>query len=147
LTIADSLRAQRLDQRKVTLDDINGILQATAFGLRATYHTALQASPGQVTFGRDMILNVKYLTNWKFIAQKRHNAILKNNARENKNRIPHLYRVNDMVYVTTSDVQRKLAVKQGPFKICKVNSNGTVAIQRSPTVVETINIRRLHPVF
>jgi hypothetical protein len=87
------------------------------------------------------------LTNWKFIAEKHHKTILKDNARENKRRIPHNYRVNDQVYITSSDVQRKLAAKKGPFKIVKVNTNGTVAIQRSPTVVETINIRRLHPVF
>lgn len=147
LTIADSLRAQRLDKRTVTLDDINGILQATAFGLRATYHTALRATPGQVTFGRDMIINSRYLADWKYIADQRKRAILKHNNQENKRRLPHTYRVNDQVYLTTTDIRRKLDAKLGPFRIVKVNTNGTVAIQRSPTVTEVVNLRRLHPVF
>ena len=30
-------------------------LQQCAFGFRSTHHTTLQASPGQLVFGRDMI--------------------------------------------------------------------------------------------
>ena len=34
-----------------------GTLAATMFAVRATYHTTLQASPMQLVFGRDAILN------------------------------------------------------------------------------------------
>ena len=143
-----SLRAQRLDQRRsTTKNDIPGILQATAFGLRATFHSTLLATPGQMTFGRDIIINATYLANWKFVTHKRQQRMLADNAKENHFRLNHTYKIGDKVYVTNNDVKRKLALKDGPFVVTQINTNGTVAIQRSPTVVETINIRRLHPVF
>jgi hypothetical protein len=44
-------------------DPWKGILAATAFAIRATYHTTLQKSPGQLVFGRDMIFNVQHTAN------------------------------------------------------------------------------------
>ena len=40
-----------------------GILAATMFAVRTTYHTTLQASPMQLVFGRDAILNIKHVAN------------------------------------------------------------------------------------
>ena len=34
------------------------ILSATAFAVRSTFHTTLRNTPGQLVFGRDMILNI-----------------------------------------------------------------------------------------
>jgi hypothetical protein len=39
-------------------DPWKAILAATSSANRATYHTTLQKSPGQLVFGRDMIFNV-----------------------------------------------------------------------------------------
>jgi hypothetical protein len=39
-------------------------LQARAFGIRSTFHTILQASPGQIVFGRDMINDISFQANW-----------------------------------------------------------------------------------
>ena len=100
-----------------------------------------------MTFGRDIIINATYLANWKFVTHKRQQRMLADNAKENHFRLNHTYKIGDKVYVTNNDVKRKLALKDGPFVVTQINTNGTVAIQRSPTVVETINIRRLHPVF
>jgi hypothetical protein len=44
---------------------VNAILQNVAYGLRATYHSSLAASPGQLIFGFNMIINAIYLANWK----------------------------------------------------------------------------------
>jgi hypothetical protein len=48
-------------------DPWGGILAAVAFALRSTYHMTLQAMPGQLVFGRDMVLNVQHLTDWTAI--------------------------------------------------------------------------------
>ena len=48
----------------VNNDPWSGILAATMFAVRATYHTALQASPVQLVFGRDAILNIKHVADW-----------------------------------------------------------------------------------
>ena len=45
----------------------SGILAATMFAVRATYHTILQAYPMQLVFGRDAILNIKYVANLEHI--------------------------------------------------------------------------------
>ena len=42
-------------------DPWSGILAATMFAVRAPYHTTLQASPMQLVFGRDAILNNKHV--------------------------------------------------------------------------------------
>ena len=38
-----------------------GILAAAAFAMCSMYHTTLRAMPGQLVFGRDMILNTQTL--------------------------------------------------------------------------------------
>jgi transposase InsO family protein len=52
-------------------DPWKGILSATAFAVRATYHATLQKSPGQSVFGRDMIFNVKHTANWEYIRARK----------------------------------------------------------------------------
>ena len=49
----------------------SGILVATMFAVRATYHTTLQASPMQLVFGRDAILNIKHVADWEHIRQRK----------------------------------------------------------------------------
>jgi hypothetical protein len=57
----------------------------------------LQATPGQLTFGRDMVLNVQHLTDWTAIKARKQQIIRKNNRIENSKRIPHHYQVGDLV--------------------------------------------------
>ena len=45
----------------VNNDPWSGILVATMFAVRATYHTTLQASLMQLVFGRDAILNINHV--------------------------------------------------------------------------------------
>ena len=134
-----------LNKRKFDDTTINAVLQNVAYGLRSTYHSSLAASPGQIIFGRDMIINAVYLANWKDLQTRRSIHIRHNNTRENKSRVPHDYAIGDFVYIRKSNIKQKLNPLQGPFPIEKVHTNGTVTIRRSPTVSERINIRRLHP--
>jgi hypothetical protein len=60
-------------------DPWGGILVAVAFALRSTYHMTLQATPGQLIFGRDMVLNVQHLTDWTAIKACKQQIICKNN--------------------------------------------------------------------
>ena len=48
-------------------DPWSGILFATMFVVRATYHNTLQAYPMQVVFGRDVILNINHVAAWEHI--------------------------------------------------------------------------------
>ena len=78
-------------------DPWSGILAATAFVVQSIYHTTLQATPGRLVFGRDMILNTPFLADWEAIRLRKKKIIDKNNQIENKNRRPHIYRIRDKV--------------------------------------------------
>ena len=69
------------------------------FSLRATYHTTLQATPAQLVFGCNAILNVKFEANRHLIKQRKQDKINLNNMRENSKRIPHEYKNGDKVLI------------------------------------------------
>ena len=74
--------------------------QPMVFGVRATYHTTLEATPAQLVFGRDAILPIQHRADWKYIQNKKQKLINMNNKRENRTRIPHEYKVGDMILVS-----------------------------------------------
>jgi hypothetical protein len=122
-------------------DPWEGILAATMFAIRATYHTTLQATPSQLVFGRDAILNVQFEANWNLIHERKQRIIKKNNEAENTKRIPHSYHINDKVLFKEIEKSKYGSDPWiGPCIICQIKDNGTVTIQRGP-VIETVNIR------
>lgn len=125
-------------------DPWSGILAATAFAVRSTYHTTLQATPGQLVFGRDMIFNIKHIADWEAIKQRKQSVINKNNARENSKRIEHVYHVNDKVLLERHNARKYECPYLGPYKVTEVFTNGTVTIKKG-SVYERVNIRRLYP--
>ena len=48
------------------------------------YHIIIQATPGQLVFGRDMILNTPFIADWETIRPRNKNLIDKNNQIEKK---------------------------------------------------------------
>jgi Integrase zinc binding domain len=126
-------------------DPWSGILAATMFAVRATYHTTLQATPSQLVFGRDAILNVKFEANWAFIKEHKQKIIAQNNKRENSSRIEYKYKVNDKVlYKNRTEGKYSEDPWKGPYNIVKVNDNGTVRLQMGK-FTDTINIRNIKP--
>jgi len=121
-----------------------GILSATAFAVRSTFHTTLKNTPGQLVFGRDMILNVKHEANWEYIRERKQKIIAKNNKAENAKRIPHQYKVGDKVLLRRGTENKYETPYKGPYTILKVNDNGTIRMQVN-NVEDTYNIRRLTP--
>jgi hypothetical protein len=126
-------------------DPWEGILAATMFAIRATYHTTLQATPSQLVFGQDAILNVQFEANWNLIRERKQRIIKKNNEAKNVKRIPHTYHVNDKVLFKEIEKSKYGSNPwTGPCIIRQVKDNGTVTIQRGP-VIETVNIRLINP--
>ena len=78
-----------LDTESMDPDDPwGGALSAAMFAPRATYHTTTQATPMQLVFGKDAILNTTFQANWKYIKHRKQKLIHKDNQRENSRRIP-----------------------------------------------------------
>ena len=78
------------DNLYLDLDDPwSGILAAALFAVHSMFHTNLCAMPGQLIFGRDMILNMQYLADWTATKACKQQLIQKNNIIENSKHIPH----------------------------------------------------------
>ena len=143
--LGNMLRTFKLEENYLDTDDPwAGILAATAFAIRNTYHTTLKATPGQLVFGRDSIFNTKHVADWEAIRQRKQKLIKNNNARENSTRVQHKYRVGDKVLMRNK-LARKLELPyKGPFEITDVFRNGTVRVQIGP-VEDRVNIRNVVP--
>jgi transposase InsO family protein len=127
-----------------------GILAAVRQAIRSTVHTTTRATPTQLVFGRDALLNVSFEANWQYIRDRKQRLITQNNQRENSRRIPHTYKVGDKVMVKL-DPKRKHGSDQykGTFTVTQVYDNGTVKLSRATpeggAVYETWNIRNVDP--
>jgi hypothetical protein len=71
LTLNDSLRTAEIDGREMDEKDHWGpFLSSAAYAIRSTFHTTLKATPGQLVFGRDMALPIKFMADWGEIEQQ-----------------------------------------------------------------------------
>ena len=121
-----------------------GILAAAVFAMCSTYHTTLRVTPGQLIFGRDMILNTQYLADWTVIKACKQQLIHKNNIIENSKHIPYQYKVGDMVMLENHRANKYEQLYKGPYLVMQINTNGTVPLKIG-AVMDTVNIRRIHP--
>jgi hypothetical protein len=98
--MGNMLRAIELEERVLDPEDPwNKLLQDSAFGIRSTFHTTLQATPGQLVFGRDMIHDVRFQADWDGIKNNKQKNIASSNKRENLNGIKHNYNVGDRIFL------------------------------------------------
>ena len=139
-----------------SVDDIDptygwsGILAALRQAMRSTVHTTTKATPTQLVFGRDAILNVSFEANWQYIKDRKQKLILQNNARENASRVEHTYSIGDKVMVRRNPNRKHGSDRQkGPYTVTRVNDNGTLRLKEDTTnggaVYQTWNIRNVNP--
>ena len=147
LVIANTLRVMDLQTLIYGEGSEHAILQLVAWGVRSTFHSTLNSTPGQLTFGRDIIINDMYITNWTYFCDRNIRSTLQNNTKENKNRTPHTYITCNQVFVSITDITRKLNSISGPYKVVQVYTNGTDTIRCSTNITERIKIRRIYQVF
>jgi transposase InsO family protein len=148
LVLGDALRTFELQEKEMDINDPwSSFLASAAFAIRSTYHTTLKATPGQLVFGRDMLLPIKFKANWAEIKARRQEEMRRNNERENKGRKVHDYKVDDQILLTDSRKRSKLSPpREGPYQVERVFTNGTLLIRRG-AVSERVNIRRVTPYF
>jgi hypothetical protein len=125
--------------------DINHLLQSCAWAIRTTIPSN---SPGQLVFGVDMILRQQAKIDWQLLKCQRRTQAIANNKKE-KNRVPHNYKVRELVLIVQKPYERKRKAKlstptKGPFPITKTYTNGNVCIRRG-NYEEDISIHRIRP--
>ena len=126
-------------------DPWSGILAAVMFATRATVHTTLQATPSQLVFGRDALLNIPFKADWALIRERKQKLININNKRENRTRKEHNYRVGDKVSIK-QDPSLKYGANpfSGPVRVIQTYNNGTIRYQKGRKT-DVINIRNIKP--
>lgn len=66
--IGNMLRTFKLTDYEFNSDDHwNDLLAGVAWVVHSSFHRILQATPGQLVFGQDMLLNRKFIVNWEDI--------------------------------------------------------------------------------
>ena len=149
LTMGDMLRGMEFDGSDWKVE-LNRSLQSVAWAIRSTVSTAMNYSPGQLVFGRDMIMQSKVIADWEKLKQKKRMSTIKSNERENRNRIHHKYKVGDMVLIKLKvggpPLPKMKAPHDGPYKVVRVYRNGRLRIKRG-RYEENIHFRRLKPFY
>ena len=100
----------------------------------------------QLVFVRDAILNIKHVTDWEHIGQRKQLRINHNNRRENMLRNNHQYKVGDKILGERKKNSKHKLEFMGPFPITQINDNGTVRFQKV-IINYSINICRIKPFF
>jgi hypothetical protein len=147
----DMLRTRNVQSRNDLDKDSpwTGILSAIRQAVRSIVHTTTRATPTQLVFGRDALLNVSFEADWQYIKERKQHRILQNNKRENATRLPHNYSPGDRVMIKRNP-NRKFdsPAYLGPHTVTQVFDNGTVKLSKATNggaVFETWNIRNLVP--
>jgi hypothetical protein len=140
LQIANSIRTRP----DLSLDDK---LQYAAYAIRTSWHSILNATPGQLLYGQDMITRQLHFSNWNYLSKRRLQAILQDNDRENLQRLQHFYQVGDqiMLRIPKRDRKKEDQVASGPFIIKQINQDGTVLIDKGIST-DKVHLRNIFPV-
>ena len=76
---------------------IDALLTNTVYALQTLLHSSLNASPGALTFQRDMILNLPFIVDLNTIQNRRQEIVYRSNQRENANRLDYNHQVGDWI--------------------------------------------------
>jgi hypothetical protein len=140
------LHSHKLEDRNFDYQDPwSQILANCAWAICSTVHSVLNATPAQIVFGRDMLFDLSFTTEYKEIKKRKQEASDTNTHEEHSKRVKHEYKVNDQVLFDRGILQRKLSPKRdGPYQIVRVYSNGTLKIRKG-IYVQRVSIRRCVP--
>ena len=119
-----------------------GILAALAFAVQSIYHKNKDKSPGQLVFGRDMILPINHVAYWRYIRQRKQTQINKDINHENTTIIDHDYIVGDKFMNKNRSAYKYETLFRGPYEIVQTWTNGTIALQ-TVAVTNRINISNI----
>ena len=146
-TIGNMIRTFELyDNDELDDDDPwSGILTAVMAAVRSTYSTTMQATPMQLVFGRDAIMNIPFQADWDYIRQRKQHIIHQNNVRENAKQKAYHYQVGEKILLANPPHQKYGGPQyEGPYVILAVHDNGMLTIQK-PNYSDVVNIRNIKP--
>ena len=112
---------------------------------RCTYHGTINTTPGALAFHRDMILDLPLQADLQLIQQRRQQLIDTELVKANRKRFAYDYQPNDEVLKLRYKPGKLESRTDGPYRVLRVHTNGTLTIRISPYITERISIRRVKP--
>ena len=94
-------------------DPFMGILNRSAFAVQSTYHRKKGKSPGQLVFGRAMILPIDHIVNWRYMLQRKQAQPEKGVIRVNSIRINYDFNIGYKIIVRRNQVYKYKTAFQG----------------------------------
>ena len=128
-----------------TTNMIDNALSTVVHASRCSVNHTMKTSPGAMLFNRDMMTNIPLISNLLAIGNRRQQLVDENVRRVNARRIQHNYTIGDRVKFVNYNPNKLDSRTHGPYRIVRVFTNGTVRIQLSQHVQETVNIRKIFP--
>ena len=98
----------------------------------------------QLVSGRDMILPINHVADWRYLRQRKQAQIDKDVIFENTTRVNNNYIVKDKVITLTKSVYKYKTPFRGPYEIYHTWTNVTVTL-RMGAVKMRINICNIKP--
>jgi transposase InsO family protein len=148
-TMADILRVMMHvsppTNEEETTNLIDNALSTVVHASRCSVNHTMKTSPGAMLFNRDMMTNIPLISNLLAIGNRRQQLVDENVRRVNARRIQHNYSIGDRVKFVNYNPNKLDSRTHGPYRIVRVFTNGTVRIQLSQHVQETVNIRKIFP--
>ncbi len=142
------IRTSKLDMDvSVNTESVSGFIDNAGWAIFTTYHTVLESSPGVEIFGREMLFDIPYISDWKKIRKTRQAQTNRQTLHENASRVDFDYTVGVHVLVREDGILRKAAAKYtGPFHITTLHTNGKIRIQKE-AFSNHLDIRRVKLFF
>jgi transposase InsO family protein len=124
---------------------VDTALANAMYATRASLHSALQMTPGALSFHRDMVLNIPLVADLNLIREKRQHLIDQRLIVNNRKRFAHDYQPNQEVLKLVYEPGKLEPCAVGPYRIVAVHTNGTVTIRIPPHMTERISLRNIKP--
>ena len=124
---------------------LDNALAAAMHVTRCAVNPTPQNSSGSIVYNRDMLIDVPLIADLTVIRDQQQALVDKNLCRQNSKRQEHTYIVGQYIWVKNYEEDKMLPKLLGPYPIVQVFTNGTVDIQRTPTVRDRMNLRWLRP--
>jgi len=124
---------------------VDTALANAMYATRASLHSALQTTPGALSFHRDMVLNIPLVADLNLIREKHQHLIDQRLIVNNRKRFTHDYQPNHEVLKLVYEPGKLEPRAVGPYRITAVHTNGTVTIAIPPHMTEHISLRNIKP--